>query len=129
MLTVGVLVRSTGATQAHRLRPVDVLTKILREDRPGKLAEFFSLFGATEASAMCYAVATTHAQEASSVWLLAFFGGHYGGTPSSAVSAVQCLMLSACPDFAAHLQLQPSHGFHPWLSALCQNKYSTLSLA
>ncbi|KAL0048046.1 hypothetical protein WJX82_006459 [Trebouxia sp. C0006] len=57
---------TAGATQAHRLRPVDVLTKILREDRPGKLAEFFSLFGATEASAMCYAVATTHAQEASS---------------------------------------------------------------
>ncbi|DBA89731.1 TPA: hypothetical protein ACH3X2_004613 [Trebouxia sp. C0005] len=57
---------TAGATQAHRLRPVDVLTKILREDRPGKLEEFFSLFGATEASAMCYAVATSPAQEASS---------------------------------------------------------------
>ncbi|DBA94363.1 TPA: hypothetical protein ACH3X1_001969 [Trebouxia sp. C0004] len=57
---------TAGATQALRLRPVDVLTKILREDRPGKLEEFFSLFGATEASAMCYAVATSHAQEASS---------------------------------------------------------------
>lgn len=47
-----------GATYAHKLRPVDVLEQILRENRGGKLEQFFSLYGAAEASAMCYFLAT-----------------------------------------------------------------------
>lgn len=47
-----------GATYAHKLRPVDVLEQILRENRGGKLEQFFALYGAPEASAMCYFLAT-----------------------------------------------------------------------
>lgn len=47
-----------GATSAHKLRPVDVLEQILRESRGGKLEQFFALYGAPEASAMCYFLAT-----------------------------------------------------------------------
>ena len=47
-----------GATYAHKLRPVDILEQILRENRGGKLEQFFSLYGAPEASAMCYFLAT-----------------------------------------------------------------------
>lgn len=47
-----------GATYAHKLRPVDVLEQILRESRGGKLEQFFSLYGAAEASLMCYLLAT-----------------------------------------------------------------------
>ena len=61
-----------GATQAHKLRPVDVLNHILKEDRPGKLEQFFAAYGSAEASAMCYLVATSNVQEASSVGLLDF---------------------------------------------------------
>ncbi len=59
---------SAGATQAHKLRPVDVLNQVLKEDRPGRLEQFFELFGPAEASAMCYFVATSLTQEASTVW-------------------------------------------------------------
>ena len=51
-------VTSAGATYAHKLRPVDVLEQILRDNRPGKLEQFFSLYGAPEASAMCFFLAT-----------------------------------------------------------------------
>ena len=61
-----------GATQAHKLRSVDVLNHILKEDRPGKLEQFFAAYGSAEASAMCYLVATSNVQEASSVGLLDF---------------------------------------------------------
>ena len=47
-----------GATYAHKLRPVDILKQILRESRGGQLEQFFSLYGAPEASAMCYFLAT-----------------------------------------------------------------------
>lgn len=46
---------------------MDVLNQILREDRPGKLDQFFSAYGPAEASAMCFFVATCNTQEASSV--------------------------------------------------------------
>lgn len=51
-------VHYAGATYAHKLRPVDVLEQILRESRGGKLEQFFALYGAPEASAMCYFLST-----------------------------------------------------------------------
>lgn len=57
-LLVMTAVDFTGATYAHKLRPVDVLEQILRENRGGKLEQFFSLYGAPEASAMCYFLVT-----------------------------------------------------------------------
>lgn len=58
MVTQLVGVHYAGATSAHKLRPVDVLEQILRESRGGKLEQFFALYGAPEASAMCYFLAT-----------------------------------------------------------------------
>ena len=37
---------------------MDVLEKIFRENRGGQLEQFFALYGAAEASAMCYFLAT-----------------------------------------------------------------------
>ena len=63
-------VNCVGATYAHKLRPVDVLEQILRESRGGKLEQFFALYGAPEASAMCYFLAT--AKDKNEVDLCAF---------------------------------------------------------
>ena len=50
-----------------KLRPVDVLNQILQQDSPGKLEQFFACYGPAEASAMCYFVASSNTQEATSV--------------------------------------------------------------
>lgn len=58
-----------GATQVSKLRPVDVLNHILQQDSPGKLEQFFACYGAAEASAMCYFVASSNTRDATSVCL------------------------------------------------------------
>lgn len=37
---------------------MDVLEQMLRENRGGQLEQFFALYGAAEASAMCYFLVT-----------------------------------------------------------------------
>ena len=46
---------------------MDVLNHILQQDSPGKLEQFFACYGSAEASAMCYFVASSNIQEATSV--------------------------------------------------------------
>lgn len=53
-----VLVSTAGVLELERRRPVDVLQALLQERSPEKLQQFFEAYGAPEAAAMCYLIAT-----------------------------------------------------------------------
>lgn len=57
-----VLVSTAGVLQLERRRPVDVLQALLQERSPEKLQQFFEAYGAPEAAAMCYLLATAENQ-------------------------------------------------------------------
>lgn len=53
-----VLISTAGVVQLEQRRPVDVLEQILQGGSAQQLADFFEVYGATEAAAMCYSLAT-----------------------------------------------------------------------
>lgn len=52
-----VLVSTAGVVEVEKLRPADVLSRLLQEPGGAKLAHFFKSYGAAEAAAMCIQLA------------------------------------------------------------------------
>lgn len=60
-------VSTAGVLEVEKRRPVDVLANILEERSAAKLEQFFRSYGAAEAAAMCFMLATSPAASASPV--------------------------------------------------------------
>ncbi|MEW5305512.1 MAG: hypothetical protein WDW36_008046 [Sanguina aurantia] len=80
-----VLISTAGTMEVERRRPVDVLASILEERSPEKLRSFFDIYGAVEAAAMCYILATAAPGE------LGLTGVSSGAVPSVIRGAVAAL--------------------------------------
>jgi nuclear pore complex protein Nup155 len=55
--------------EVEKRRPVDVLAHVLEERSAAKLEQFFRIYGAAEAAAMCFMLATSPSSAASPVSL------------------------------------------------------------
>ncbi len=54
-----VLISTAGVLELEKRRPADILAALLSERDGPKLQQFFAAFGAAEAAAMCYLLATS----------------------------------------------------------------------